>query len=96
MGHTVWPNGWTVYLMDGNRRLTMIIFHRWTEMDSRTKTDRPSHGPIQCLNFRRRTIKNIKMWTEVDGWTDGQNSVRRGLSLNSVFPVTTIDYEENE
>ena len=30
--------------------------------------------------FRLRTIKNIIMWTEVDGWTDGRNSVRRGLN----------------
>ena len=30
--------------------------------------------------FRRRTIKNIKMWSEVDGWTDGRKSVRGGLT----------------
>ena len=29
--------------------------------------------------FRRRTIKNIEVWTEVDGWTDGRKSVRRRL-----------------
>ena len=44
--------------------------------------------------FRRRTIKNITMWTEVDGWTDGRKFVRRGLvrtcskpsELDSVAP----------
>ena len=30
--------------------------------------------------FRRRTVKNIKMWTKVDGWTDGRKAfVRRDL-----------------
>ena len=38
-------------------------------------------GSTVCLmdGFRRRTVKNIKMWTEMDGWTDGRKSVRRGL-----------------
>ena len=30
--------------------------------------------------FRRGTVKNIKIWTEVDRWTDGRKAfVRRGL-----------------
>ena len=65
---------WTVHLMNGNGRQTMIICPRWTEVDG---------GRRQTVHlmdwFRRRTIKNIKMWTEVDGWTDGRKSVRGGL-----------------
>ena len=34
--------------------------------------------------FGQRTIKNIKMWTEVDGWTDGRKSVRGGLVKSEV------------
>jgi len=54
----------------------MNICPRWTEVDG---------GRRQAVHlmdgFRRRTIKNIKMWTEVDGWTDGRKFVRRGLLL---------------
>ena len=32
----------------------------------------------------QRTIKNIKMWMEVDGWTDGRMSVRGGLVKSEV------------
>ena len=65
----------TVPLMDEFGRQTMIICPRWTEVDGgRRQTVHVMDG------FRRRTIKNIKkMWTEVDGWTDGRKSVRRGL-----------------
>ena len=35
--------------------------------------------------FRRRIIKNLKMWTEVDGWTDGRKSFRGGLIRCSNF-----------
>ena len=53
--------------MNGNGRQTMVIFHRRTEVDSRT-TDRLSHGQTVYLMdvFRRRTIRNIKCgrkWT---------------------------------
>ena len=52
----------------------MNICPRWTEVDG---------GRRQAVHlmdgFRRRTIKNMKMWTEVDGWTDGRKSVRGGL-----------------
>ena len=34
--------------------------------------------------FGQRTIKNIKMWTEVDGWTDGRKYVRGGLVKSEV------------
>jgi len=34
--------------------------------------------------FGQRTIKNIKMWSEVDGWTDGRKSVRGGLVKSEV------------
>ena len=34
--------------------------------------------------FGQRTIKNIKMWTEVDGWTDGRKSVPGGLVKSEV------------
>ena len=68
------PDGGTVYLMDGNGRQTMVICSRWTDMDG---------GRRQTVHlmdaFRRRTIKNIKTWTVVGGWTDGLKSVRRGL-----------------
>ena len=30
--------------------------------------------------FRRWTMRNIKVWTKVDGWTDGRKPVRRGLT----------------
>ena len=72
----------------------------WTETD-----DRPWLFPIdgrrwtagrrQTVHlmdgFRRRTIKNIIMWTEVDGWTDGRNSVRRGLIGIKIWPWTTFN-----
>ena len=35
--------------------------------------------------FGQRTIKNIKIWTEVDGWTDGRKSVRGGLVKSEVL-----------
>ena len=35
----------------------------------------------------RQTIKNIKIWTKVNGWTDGRKSVRRGLIQVSVFGI---------
>ena len=41
----------------------------------RTKTERPSQGRIQTTDSVGRSIKNIKMWTEVDGWTDESSSV---------------------
>ena len=34
--------------------------------------------------FGQRTIKNIKMWTEVDGWTDRRKSVHGGLVKSEV------------
>ena len=34
--------------------------------------------------FGQRTIKNNKMWTEVDGLTDGRKSVRGGLVESEV------------
>ena len=34
--------------------------------------------------FGQRTIKNIKMWTEVDGGIDGRESVRGGLVKSEV------------
>ena len=34
--------------------------------------------------FGQRTIKNIKMWSEVNGWTDGRKSVRGGLVKSEV------------
>ena len=40
----------------------------------------------------RRTITNIKMWTELDGWTNGRTSVRRGLKLTLIkFKYYVID-----
>ena len=45
-------DGWTVYLMDGNGRQTMIICPRWTVADSeRRQTVHLMDG------FRRRTIQ---------------------------------------
>ena len=38
------PDGWTVHLMNGNGRQTMVVLHRRTEVDSRTKIERPPHG----------------------------------------------------
>ena len=34
--------------------------------------------------FGQRTIKNNKMWTEVDEWTDERMSVREGLVKSEV------------
>ena len=55
----------------------MIDGRRWTA------------GPRQTVHlmdgFRRRTVKNIKMWTEMDGWTGGRKSVRRGLAQIAVI-----------
>ena len=48
-------------------------------LDGRRRTvdeDRPS---ISWTYSVGRTIRNIKMWTEMDGWTDGRKPVRRGL-----------------
>ena len=43
-------DGWTVRLTNGNGRQTMVIFHRWTEVDGRTKTDRSPHGRIRTTD----------------------------------------------
>ena len=42
-------------------------------IDGRTRTVHLIDG------FGQRTIKNLKMWTEVDRWTDGRKSVPAGL-----------------
>ena len=44
------PDGWTVHLMNGNGRQTMVILHRRTEVDSRTKIDRPPLGRIRTTD----------------------------------------------
>ena len=46
------PDGWTVHLMDENGRQTMGIFHRWTEVDGRTNTDRPPHGRFRTIDHK--------------------------------------------
>ena len=62
------PHG---HLMDEFGRQTMIM--SYIDGGGRRKT-------VHLINgFRRRTIKNIKMWTEVNWWTDGQKSVRIDL-----------------
>ena len=54
---------------------------RLTEMDGeRRQTAHLKDG------FRRRTIRNIKMWTKVDGRIDGRKSVCRGL----LYTVTVV------
>ena len=40
--------------------------------------------------FGRRTITILKMWTEVDGWTDGRKSVRGGLLQIIITNRSTI------
>ena len=71
-------------------RLWTVHSSMWTT-DQNLGSDHPSNGQNQTLDqdyhfevdewtdFWRWTIKNIKMLTEVDGWTDGRKSVRRGL-----------------
>ena len=69
----------------------MVIRHRWTEVDGeRRQTVYVMDG------FRRRTFKNIKIWTEVDGWTDGRKSVRRGLALTFAKCKSNILYITSE
>ena len=52
----------------------MIIFPKLAELDGGRRE------AVHIMDeFRRRTIENIKMLTEVDGWTDGRTPVRRGL-----------------
>ena len=34
-------------------RRTMVIFHRWTEVDGRKNTDRSPHGPIRTTEHDR-------------------------------------------
>ena len=46
--------------------------------------------------FGRRTIKNLKMWTEVDGWTDGRKSVRGGLGLSISYAAKGIILVKDE
>ena len=41
--------------------------------------------------FGRLTIRNIKMWMEVDGWTDGRNPVRGGLV--EIAAIMLVDFE---
>ena len=40
--------------------------------------------------FGKRTIKNIKMSMEVDGWTDGRKSVREGLVKSEVVVKVSL------
>ena len=44
--------------------------------------------------FGRLTIRNIKMWMEVDGWTDGRKPVRRGLV--EIAAIMLVDFEVDE
>ena len=61
--------------MDDGSWSFLIDGRGWTEVDG---------GGTQTVllmdGFGRRTIKNLKMWTEVDGWTDGRKFVPGGLS----------------
>ena len=41
--------------------------------------------------FGRLTIRNIKMWMEVDGWTDGRKHVRGGLV--EIAAIMLVDFE---
>ena len=41
--------------------------------------------------FGRLTIRNIKMWMEVDGWTDERKPVRGGLV--EIAAIMLVDFE---
>ena len=51
----VQPDGWTVHLMNGNGRQTMIICPRWTEVE-----DGQRQAVYLMDVLRRWTIRNIK------------------------------------
>ena len=40
--------------------------------------------------FRRRTIRNIKMWTEMDGWTDGPSEMDESPSVEAWFIIIML------
>ena len=76
--------------MDGR---TDVLSISWTDSDDgpwKFSIDgrRRTAGRRQTVHlmdgFRRRTIKNFKIWTEVDGWTDGRTFVRGGLTLSKI------------
>ena len=52
----------------------------------RTKTDRSPNERIRTTDH-----ENIKMWTEVDGWTDGRKSVRGGLIQTILWFIWTVN-----
>ena len=63
----------------------MIMYDTWTEVDG---SGRPNgwtlHLMVQALGrlmdgFGQRTIRNIEMWTVVDGLSGGLKFVREGL-----------------
>ena len=52
----------------------------WTTDRDYLKMDGRRIRTVHLMDgFGRRTIKNLKMRMEVDGWTDGRKSVRGGL-----------------
>ena len=50
---------------------------------------------LLLLYGRRRTIRNLKLWTEVDGLTDGRDSQMsrksvRGVLISTLFTIDQI------